>query len=376
MTVANVYVLPVPRARQRRPREQTKNNLSAQGVLDSASGTVSTISTEPGTQTVKGYYVGKLAWKLAAELKQLPALGSPLPVYGTRDPDAQGYYAIESVQTNAAEAPVADWLQEYTISLTRGGGRSSNYRAVRTGDIYQADHPFGNETTGELAVPAPATDVQWLDEETGETATASLVTTRSAERDGIKVYDAWAAPFQGPTLVYDLPYREEGEVDPRVWDERGVGSKTDADGTLQWQKVFSPAHDYAGERILDNGLYRLRFAPDGAGLSAERWDDGASSWTDQSLGASDWELSAVDVRRIGVERVDARVTFEDPTQSPTASYPLSLSAKRGWTDPLWAELDGEGAVPSGLVDLLSPIASEQIYDAVGEQGLVDREDVN
>lgn len=373
MTVANIYVLPVPRARQRRPREQTQNNLSAQGVLDSPSGTVSTISTEPGTQTVRGYYVGKLTWKLAAELKQLPALGGPLPVYGTRDPDAQGYYAIESVETNAVEAPVADWLQEYTMSITRESSRANSFRAVRTSrPLAQADFPAGNTETGELAIPAAATAVQWLDEETGQTSDPSLVATRNAERGDVDVYDAWAAPYQGPTLIFDLPYAEEGDVDPRVWDERGVGAKLDADGNLQWQKVFSPAHDYGGEAILDNGLFRLRFDPGGAGLSAERWDDGAGAWSSESLGTSGWTLSSVYVRHIGLERVDARVTFEDTT----ATYPLMVSVKRGWADPLWMEIDGEGGTPTGLVDLLSPIASDQLYDPVGEQGLVDREEVS
>jgi len=377
MTATNIYVLPVPRARQRRPRDQTENNVSAQGLLGSSSGAVSTISTKPGTQTVSGYYVGKLAWKLAAELKELAKLGGSVPVYGTREPDASGYYAIDSVEVNAVEAPVADWLQEYTMSITREDTRESAYRSVASANpVAQVPHPFGNSTTAELGIPAVATEVQWYNPETGETADPTLVATRSAERGDIDIYDAWAAPYQSPTLLYSLPYAEEGEVDPRVWDERGVGSKYDDAGDLAFEKCFSTSHSYAGDLLIDNGLFRLRFGASGGDLSAERWDDGAGEWTSQSLGASDWELSAVDIRRIGVERVDARVTFADPTQSPTLSYPLTLSVKRGWTDPQWSEIDGEGGTPTGLVDLLSPVASEQIYDAVGEQGLVDREEVN
>jgi len=371
MTATNAYVLVLPRSRQRPPDSETSNQLAAAGILQSDSGTVETISTEPGTQRVNGAYVGRYAWKLAAELKQLPALGSAIPVHGTRDPDAEGYYAVERAQASAVQAAAADWLQRYDLSLTREGTRANSRRAVRTRP-QTADNPFSTTTSAELGIPATATEVEWLDEETGQTASPSLVTTRSAELGDLSVYDALDAPYTDPTLVYDVAYADEGDVDPRVWDERDVGSKHDADGHLQWQKVFATNHNFAGERVLDNGLFRLRFGSS-AGLSAERWDEGTGSWDTQSLGTSDWAATSLDIRDIGFARIDARVRFEDTTSSST--YALDVSLKRGWTDPLWLEPQNAGTTPTGLQDLLSPIASDQTNEALANQGLVDRAEV-
>jgi len=365
MTTSRIYVLPLPLVGQRQPDSNTRNDLEAAGVLGSDTGAVETIATQPRTQTVSGYYRGQLAWKLAAELQELASLESPVSIYGTREADAAGYFAIEKARSRPVEAPVADWLQQYTLTLTREGTRADNRRAIRT-TVSQVDHPFGSSLTAEVGAPADATGVEWLDEESEKTTDPTLVATRSAELGDIEVYDARAAPYDNPTLVYDIPYADEGPVDVRVWDERSVGSKTDSDGVLQWAKVFSTGHDYAGEAILDNGLVRLRFAD--AGLSAERWDDGTGTWTSQSLGTSDWSLRDVDIRHIGVARADARVRFTDGS----TVFPLDVSLKRGWTDPLWSEIDGQGGTPTGLVDLLDPIADAQTFSPGATQGLVDR----
>lgn len=368
-----LYVLAVPEGVRTNSGARNQQNVSVQAILDQSGGEAKAISSDPTEQALSGVYAGQYAEKMATEIQELglnqAVDGVPLAgKQGATPLDA--YYAIETANVDP-RSPQSDKLWGFDLTLREQDRRENVYRAVRTGDIYQTDHPFGNTETGELAIPAPATDVQWLNEETGQTADPSLVATRSAERDDVDIYDAWAAEYDSPTLVYDLPYAQAGETDPRVWDERGVGDKLDSDGNLQWQKVFSPAHDYGGGAIIDNGLFRLRF--DGS-FSAERWDDGAGSWTNQSLGGSDWTLSAVDIRRIGLERVDARVTFADPTQSPTVTYRLDVSVKRGWTDPLWDRVS-TGPVPTGLRDLLDPLASSQLYDPVGEQGLVGREEV-
>ncbi|GGO01861.1 hypothetical protein [Haloarcula pellucida] len=367
MTAPQAYVLPLPRVGQRPPSDTTQKNLSALGVLGSDSGAVEPISTEPGTQEIRGYYRGRYAWKLARELKELASVDGAIPIYGARDSDADGYYAIDRVEADAVEAQAADWLQQYTLAITREGSRANKRRAVRT-NRGQVDHPFGNATTAEVGVPAAATQVQWLDRETGDTSTPSLVATRSAELGDVEIYDLQAAPYANATLTYDLDYASMGDVDVRVWDYRGVGSRTDSDGVVAAAKVFSTAHEYAGERVISNGLVRLRVDQSPA-LSVERWDDANSTWTTQSLGTSSWSVTDIDIRHIGMARADARVVFSDGS----SEYPLDVSVKRGWTDPLWMEVDGEGGTKPGVKDLLDPAASGQIYDPGADQGLVARE---
>jgi hypothetical protein len=370
-----LYVLVIPEGARTNSGARNSANVSVNAILNQSGGEAQPISSDPTEQSISGIYAGEYAEKMATELQELglnqAADGVPLAGRQGETP-LDGYYAIESANVDP-RSPQSDSLWGFDLTVAEQGRRESDFRAVRTtSPIPQVDNPFGSGSTAEVGIPAGATDVTWVDEETTQTAEPSLITTRAAERGDVDIYDARAAPFDSPTLIYDLPYLDEGEVDPRVWDERGVGSKLDGDGILQWAKVFSPSHEYGGERIIDNGLVRLRFDPGGSGLAAERW---SGSWTDESLGASDWTLSSVDIRRIGFERVEARVGFADTTQSPTATYDLDVSVKRGWADPLWIRPPGAAAIPTGLSDLLDPIADTQTYDAVATQGLIDRAEV-
>lgn len=372
-----LYTTPLPEAAQTSETNQLRQQLSQLGLLDQPGTAVENISSGGGDLTLEGQYRygERVSEMLAAELRELSSAGTAgLPLYREdgRFADA-GYYVIKSVDVDPVHANRRE-VYQFQISLVLEGTRADKFRAVRTG-VSQEDHPFGNLTTAEVAAPAAATDVQWLNEETKETVDPTLVATRTAEGGDISVYDARAPTIDNPTLVYDLAYSQGSEYDVRVWDTRGNSSKLDADGLVTWEKCYSRSHDFAGEKVLDNGLVRLRFDAGGSGLSAERWDDGAGSWTSQSLGTSDWTLRSADIRHIGRARVDARAVFEDSTQSPTAVYPLDVSLKRGWVDPLWSEIDGEGGTPTGLVDLLDAVADEQIYSPGGTLGLVDREEV-
>ena len=83
----------------------------------------------------------------------------------------------------------------------------------------------------------------------------------------------------------------------------------------------------------------------------------------------------VDVRGIGLSSITAVVEFRDSTASPTEYYKLSMDLKRGWESPLWSEIDGEGGTPTGLADLLEPVASESAFDPGEDQGLRKRSEL-
>jgi len=85
----------------------------------------------------------------------------------------------------------------------------------------------------------------------------------------------------------------------------------------------------------------------------------------------DWSIT-----RIGPARVDARTRFRDPSQSPTSYFELDAVLHRGWLWPHWVVPENETPpTPSGLVDLLAPIAAESDYTTEASQGLVAREEV-
>jgi hypothetical protein len=253
--------------------------------------------------------------------------------------------------------------------------RASAWVAVETNPTQpEPGNDFGNEVTAELGVPATATRARWYDAETGELAEPAVQATREAEFGTLELVDAQAAPFASPTLIYDLPYGQFGDVDVGVWDTYGR-PKRDSDGIVAWQRVFDSAHDYRGASVLDTGLLRLTADDEANSLTAETWDDAAGQWDSLALGASDWELYDWDVRSIGSVAVTVVAEFRDSTQSPTAFYALRGTLARGATAVKWFIPDGGGAVPSGLQSLLEPIANESVVTTGATAELVPRREV-
>jgi len=366
MTDRNLYVCSISSDAQTRGQAQANQRTAQQGILNSDTGAVESIATEPGEQRLVLEYRSTYAEKMAAELDELANASAidevPFYAIGTTTP-SDGYYTISNASTGRTD-PRASEMTSFDGRLTHKGTRASYRRAVET-NVSQVDHPLGNDQTAYVGVPATASKVQWFDRSQG-TDTPTLVETRSAELGDVEIYDADAAPFDNPTIVYAIDYADEGPTDVRLWDERGVGDKLDAEGVLQWQKVFVSSHDYTGEAILDNGLVRLRFDETAPSLSVERWDDAGGAWTSQSLGASSWSFADLDVREVGLASAHAVVEFTDGTNS----VDVDCWVKRGWEDPLWGERSE--AIPAGLVDLLSPVASASDYEPGESKGLVDR----
>jgi hypothetical protein len=376
MTDTRLYALTIPEGSQTRLDATVQQQQALQAVLGSDTGSVESIATDPGERPLTVEYPDEYAAIRAAELRELAqGLSQPVPYYGigTSTPE-DGYYTVSRVSEAGPVDPRSDAFQRVRATLTREGTRSSHWRAV-TADSSQVDHPFGSVLEAPVGVPAAASKVRWYDSETEAVATPTVQTTRTTADGDVDILDADAAPYDAPEVIYELAYDEEGLVDPRVWDTRGLADRTDGNGALQWQKVFAASHDYTGDVVLENGLLRLTVdEPADPGIQAERYTSG--SWSSVSLGASSWEVFDWDVRTIGLARVAGVAEFTDGSSFHTLSWRLD----RGAEDVLWSTSDSEGPVPSDLQTLLDPIAAEHIYDPFGSetsapQGLRSREEV-
>lgn len=375
MTDRELYTLTIPEDSQTNAQTKAKRNTARQGVLGEDAGAVESLSAAPDQRQLRGQYRGTYAELMAAELAELFEASEyeAVSFAGTDDTTpADGYYTPESLNVRRLD-PRDAGVVAFEGRMTRVGTRDSHRHKVETA-VVQTENDFGNDQTAYVGIPAKASDLRWLDPETGATEQPSPVTTRSAEFGYVDVYDALGASFDDPTLVYDLSYDEDGKTDAKVWDDCGESSKLDADGITQWQRAFVTDHGFAGNPVFENGLARLTFDEEN-GLSAEQWGSGNGAWSSVSLGSSSWEFDAFDLTRVGPSRVEAQVRFYD-TSTSSDYFHLDASLKRGYQWPQWVVPENEdGPVPSGLVDLLSSIADESDYSPQESQGLVARREV-
>ena len=376
MTDRRLYALTLPAGIQTRADSQVPKAQARQGVLGSDTGNVEAIATEPGERPLTVEYPDEYAGLRAAELRELASgLSQPLPYYGisTATPE-DGYYSVSRIERVGPVDPRSDAFQRVRIAIAKEGTPASHWREVST-DPVQVDHPFGNTQEAPVGVPAAASKVRWYDDETEQTAPATVQTTRTTAAGDVDILDATAAPYDAPEVIYELEYDEEGLTDPRVWDTRGFADRTDGNGALQWAKVFAASHRFEGDIVLDNDLLRLTIdEPADPGITAERYD--GSSFNTVTLGTSSWEVFDWDIRGVSPCRVGGVAEFTDGSSYHTLRWRLD----RGAADVLWSTTDAEGPIPSGLQDLLAPVAADSIYDAYGDaqaapQGLRAREEV-
>ncbi|MDQ2053228.1 hypothetical protein [Halobellus sp. H-GB7] len=371
LVIRNQAVLRRGRGLQRNTAQLSK--LSGQS-------TSKAISLAPGEIRFEFLRAGEYAAKLAQEAKELfDAEGfETVPLYSMgSETETDGYYVLKSADGRPLD-PATNRLHRIDGVLRAAGTRRSHLRSVAT-TIATQPNDFGNDERARVGVDARATRPQWKDRTSNATEDATIVTTRTGAFGDVALVDPQASTFEAPTLVYDLPYEHQGAMDVRVWDDRGHGldGKTDSDGVVQWARVFTTSHEFAGATVLSNGLVRLRCADDAETIAAERYDAGAGAWTAVALGSSEWTLVDVGVVSIGPAAVDARLTFADRTSSPVAYYELAARVTRGdetiqFTTP---GRDAQGGTPAGLLDLLDPIASTSRLTAGESLGLVARDDV-
>lgn len=362
MTDMELYAVPIPRGSTTSTGSIASQQQALQSILGSDTGNVENIASEPGERTLTVEYPDKLAAVRAQELRELASgFGQPLPFHALAGSSPDDRYVTVSRADIGPVDPRSREFQRGDVTLSDVGTIASHWREVRTSPS-EPDNPFGNDTTAPVGIPSAATKVRWLDPETRQTAEPAVIATRSSRLGNVDIIDATGGPYDSPSVIFELPYAREGDTDPRVWDTRGKATITDSDGAVLWQKVFSPSHRFEGDLVLENGLLRLTIDESAGTISAERWDSGSSSWTSESLGASDWTVFDVDIRSIGLAQVGGVVEFADTTQFPTAYHTLGFQLARGNNNILWTT---ESTVPSGLETLLDPTAASHTYDPYG-----------
>ncbi|WP_135806217.1 hypothetical protein [Halorussus marinus] len=393
MTTRYLGPIEIPADSLTNSQGQRRQRLAKQGLLGDINGSVESISSEPNEFTVTGQYRGRFAEKLATELEELfdagPEIG-PVPFYGVDETPQDGYYSLENIDSNRVD-PRTPAAQAFDGRLTFEGTRENSRRAVST-SVAQVENDFGNDQTALVGLPESATDVWWFDVESKQTEQVSVVETRAGEHGQVDVVDALASSFENPHLIYDAALDAEWRTDIQVWDTRGHADKTDSNGYVQWGRVFAPSHTFAEDVIVSNRIVRLRL---GESLTVEEYDDSAGAWTEVALGSSDWMLDGWGVTRIGPARVVVRVRFADAiapaivgqaivgesTVGTTSTnnyqdFELDAVLHRGWRRPHWVVPENETPpTPSGLQDLLAPVASGSDYTAAETQGVVSREEV-
>ncbi|QLK25405.1 hypothetical protein HYG81_15125 [Natrinema zhouii] len=376
-----LYTLVVPSASQSQLGNLQRQELAQLGVLNQDGGITEQLSSNPADQTLNGVYRGQYAEKMATEVDELSSASGfeavPLAGMGASAP-LDGYYAVEEANVEPAQAQTGR-AQRYELSLSKKGTKNDHWRALETNPNEDIDHEFGNDTSLLVGVPAAAEKVQWLNDDDWTRTPASAAATRSAELGDVDIYDLdggeTAAGTSNPTLLYEIGYTDEEDVDTRVYDTLGNAAKLDVDGNLQWQKVFSTTHDFDAEVILDTGLLRLRLDEPNGTLEAEEWDAGTGSWTTVGLEADQpvtIDLMDVDLMDVAMVRDRAQLTFDVGGKL----FALNAIVTRGADTVQFTIPEGEtGPIDPDLEDWLEPIASTSAVDPQPSKGLVSRREV-
>ena len=377
-----LYRSPIPEDALEEQTSRTRAELSRLTQLK-GSGVVSQLGTQGGDLTLDLQYRGQYADRLLLELRELiesPGLPS-LPLAPVTDSSTlDGYFATDTTTDVGPQSAQSTGLQRLRATLVREGTRQSHLQAITTRP-QQVTHPFGNGTAAEVGVPASAGRRQAVptrtDPPTREPLADAIVRTEQAEHGTVDIVDVTQLPIEDPIITYQpADYDPIGDVDAGVWDTWGEPTVTDADGVVQWQRVFDTQHDLRGDLVLENGLLRITLAPtlspsDGqTTVTAEQWDDTNSQWTglplgDQSGTDQHWVLVDVDLYRIGPASVRAQLDFEDRGATSATRgerYAVNVALDRGLTSlRVWLP-DPAAPLPAGLEELFAPIASSSVVD--------------
>lgn len=380
MPTTRLYSVALPEATQPSEEDSVGTQLTEQGVLGEDA-IVEALSGQAADLTLTGKFaVGTYYSKLlAAELSELAdATLSGLPLIGTTGSRA-GYYEIANADVGPVHAGGRD-IQEYTVSLTRIGTRNSQFQAVDATVTQPAPGtPFGTGESGLVGIPASARLVEAVDtaSQPSQRSLPTPTSTVTTEFGDVDLYDVTSVPFADPVFVYDVTKDAQPRVDVSVYDTRGRGQKYiegDNGRVRAWQRVFARSHEFDGAVVLSSGRLRLRLTePTGgasAAISAEEYTGG--SWSDVGLPNTGWAPVDVDLTALGMGRVEAQVTFSDGTDR----YALDLVLDRGRSElGVWIPRTETQSVPSGLFNLLDPIAASSAVDPGVTQRLVPRSEV-
>lgn len=380
-----LYRQSVPKDTQLQARGQGSRRVQTSGsVAENSAGVTQGIAVNPQGQRLEVGLKGAGAARIVESYAELFDAGGITSVayYGTgqRTP-TDGYYVLEGVESEPVIRGNGDG-GNVVGRLRRKGSRKSHWRAVPTNPYsgYTSNLNDGF-TRARVVVPSTATKVRWSNRD-GATEEATAISAGVATEFGtVDIYDALDSSYESgtsnATLVYDLPYVHTGKHDAKVWDDRGNASKTDADGVLQWQKVYRSDHVFEGAAVVDTGRLRVYLDDEAQTITAEAWDSGTSSWSAVSLGTSDWVLYDTDIVGINQCRVDAQLEFSNTDGTDAIQfYRYDTVAHRGKAGLMFKDPPDEDNVdPTDLDSLLSPIQGEDNTDPQQTRALRSRQDL-
>lgn len=238
-----------------------------------------------------------------------------------------------------------------------------------TETIYQYDSSFSY--TGynySLSNTSAATGMYYTD--------SSFYVGASGELDVYDLPDTDA--ITNPMLLYELAYEDSGDVDVRVYDDKGVAktySVTSGGTTVeasQWPHAYHTSYEFEGDPVVDNGLLRLRFDEANGVVEAYEWNDGTSSWDALTVTHGDYELVDADFEKISP--VDVRVFTEWYDTVDDRLEQALISVQRG-LDRAIARYPPNTTQTSGLESVLGGFVGDYTTDTKPERGLEARSEV-
>lgn len=383
MPTHQLYALAIPEDALDQSNPTAQRRQSQQGQLTTGQPVVQTIASEPVERDLSGHFRGKYADMMADEVQELLQAGDidAVPYFVQNETRAaEGYYEARRQREADRRDPRVPGVYRFGGTLTFKGTNESHRRSVRVGNS-TVDNPFGSASTQTVFLANTSTRPRWVSQKGDAIADATVQNTYDGEQVDFDEFDATEPAFSGNesyTLVYDLAYGDEYQQDPRVWDDHDrEKAVTENNVTVEpaWQRVFDPSHSYNGSAVIETGRLRLLPAPEDNQLTAQQWNATATQYENVSLGASDWQLSGWDTRRIGLERVTARTRWENASDT-TETYELDAEILRGQNETLFYEPENaDGSTPAGLVTRLAPIAMDT-DEALGEEaGLEPRDNI-
>jgi len=396
MTDTLLHAVAIPSDSQTDTGAQRRTKLAKQGVLQSDVPSTETVSAQPGQRRISGQVRGRFAVIHARMIEELLSSSIEVVPYAGdgEKTEVDGYYAPEDVNRGPLD-PREERLQQFDGTLTPKGTRRSHWRAIRT-NTQPVTNPFGSASTPEIGLTVRANKVRWFNETDGSLEDATVQRTVDGEHDQLNIYDASAASFDSPTLIYDIAYDQEYPTDCRVWDTYGrpkeyratddggatvgnatVGSATVSSETIvesQWQRVYVTDHEWNGDIVLETDRLRLTIDQPEDVLRAYRYNPDDGQYTVVQLGQSDWRLYDIDLTGVGLANIEAQLEFENASSG--ARHNLNLSLVRGLNDGIWSKPPNEGTTPQDLIDRLDPIAADTDSVVVPEQDVIKRTEVD
>lgn len=350
-----------------------------QGQLTTGPPQVRFIASEPGERRLRGHFDGQYADVMGSEMRELLGAGDirQVPYFVVNESVPwEGYYAPSRVDAADRAEPTTDRVQRFEGTLDFEGTNRTHRREVAIANS-TVTNPYGSASTQVLFLANASGRPQWVSQKGDIVEAATVQATHAAEREDFDEFDATEPTFSGNesyALVYDLDYDDEWQSDPIVWDDHDR-NQTVGNVSPTWGRVYDPGHAYNGSRVIETGRLRLLPVPATNTFTAQQWNDTSGAYENVSLGSSDWELLEWDVRRIGIERINSRTTWQNASDT-SSTFELEADVLRGQNETHFYEPENAGsATPSGLVTLLDPIAMDTDETLGEEAGLRERSEM-